>query len=395
MLHILEMIHSRQLCGPGPVNGASRTSRWKWEPMTDDTILLRRDGVAPAMRAWQVGSVGEPRDVMSLVTIDRPVPASGQVLIKVSAAAANFPDVLMCRGTYQVRPALPFTPGVEACGVVAAVGEGVSSCEVGDRVLGGPVLPHGGFAEYALLDGAQTFHAPFGLDDAQAASFYVGYQTGWFALKVRAALQPGETLLVHAAAGGVGSAAVQLGKALGARVIGVVGSASKVDVAQALGADIVVDRSTTDFVAVVNEATGGRGADVVFDPVGGETYQRSTKCIAFSGRIVVVGFAGGAIQTAALNHALVKNYSILGLHWGLYNAKAPGLVAECHADLSRMVAEGHVRPLVGSRIPLADVAEGLQLLADGSTVGRVAYVADPSTVDRRSATVESQHQESS
>lgn len=327
------------------------------------------------MRAWQVGGIGEPSAVMNLVLTARPDPAPRQVLIAVSSAAANFPDVLMSRGTYQVSPDLPFTPGIEACGVIAAVGPGVTSFEVGERVLGGPVLPYGGFAEYAVLDEAQTFRAPEGLDDAEAASMYVGYQTGWFALKVRANVQPGETLLVHAAAGGVGSAAVQLGKALGARVIGVVGSAAKVRVARAMGADVVVDRSTTDFVDVVKEATDGRGADVVFDPVGGETYERSTKCIAFSGRIVVVGFAGGTIQTAALSHALVKNYSILGLHWGLYTTRAPALVAECHADLTRMVEAGVVKPLVGERISLGKVADGLQQLADGVTVGRVAYVA--------------------
>jgi NADPH:quinone reductase len=180
---------------------------------------------------------------------------------------------------------------------------------------------------------------------------------------------------VHAAAGGVGSAAVQLGKAAGARVIGVVGGPEKADVAHQLGADVVVDRHRENFVEVVKEVTGGRGADVVYDPVGGDTYQRSTKCIAFEGRILVVGFAGGQIQSAALNHALVKNYSILGLHWGLYTAKNPALVRRCHEELSGLVADGLIRPLVSERLALDAVADGLQRLADGTTVGRVAYVS--------------------
>jgi NADPH2:quinone reductase len=180
---------------------------------------------------------------------------------------------------------------------------------------------------------------------------------------------------VHAAAGGVGSAAVQLGKAAGAFVIGVVGGREKAAVARALGADVVVDRRTDDFVQVVKDITHGRGADVVYDPVGGDAYQRSTKCLAFEGRIVVVGFAGGQIQTASLNHALVKNYSIVGLHWGLYMKHDPELVRICHIELSQLAAGGVARPLVSQRLALDAVADGLQRLADGTTVGRVVYVS--------------------
>jgi NADPH2:quinone reductase len=225
------------------------------------------------------------------------------------------------------------------------------------------------------MDAATTFPAPAELDDAEAASLYIGYQTGWFGLHRRARLRAGETLLVHAAAGGVGSAAVQLGKAAGARVIGVVGGSEKAAVARALGADVVVDRREEDFVEVVKAETAGRGADVVYDPVGGETYQRSTKCVAFEGRILVVGFAGGRIQSAALNHALVKNYSIVGLHWGLYHRHDPAAVAECHRALTALAAQGAVRPLVSQRLALAEVADGVQELADGVTVGRVVYVS--------------------
>lgn len=323
------------------------------------------------MKAWQAGALGEPSEVLRLREVHDPVPGSQQLVVKVLAAAANFPDVLMCRGEYQVRPDMPFTPGIEVCGQVVAVGENVIEFAIGDRVIGPTVLPQGGFAEMSLMEASTTFLAPTSLDDAQASALCIGYQTGWFGLRRRAALRPGETLLVHAAAGGVGSAAVQLGKAFGANVIGVVRGPEKAAVVRALGADLVVDRLDEDFVEVVKAETGGRGADVIFDPVGGETYERSTKCIAFEGRILVVGFAGGQIQAARLNHALVKNYSILGLHWGLYAAKDLDAVQECHRVLTDLADRGSIKPLVGERIKLAEVAQAIQRLAEGSTVGRV------------------------
>ncbi len=326
------------------------------------------------MRAWQVPELGEPRDVLTLAEVPDPEPGPGQVLVRVLGAAANFPDVLMCRGGYQVRPPLPYTPGVELCGEVVAAGPGVTGFAAGDRLIGGSVLPTGAFAELALMNAASALPAPDGLDDAEAAAFFITYQTGWFGLHRRAQLAAGETLLVHAAAGGVGSGAVQLGKAAGARVIGVTGGAQKAEVARALGADVVVDRLSQDFVEVVKDVTDGRGADVVYDSVGGETYARSTKCIAFEGRILVVGFAGGQIQSAALNHALVKNYSIVGLHWGLYQAKNPQLIRDCHVQLSKLVADGAIRPLVGERLGLEEAASGLQRLADGATVGRIVIM---------------------
>ncbi|NMD56094.1 MULTISPECIES: NADPH:quinone oxidoreductase family protein [Tsukamurella] len=327
------------------------------------------------MRAWQVQELGEPLAALREADLPTPEAGPGQVVVRTLATAANFPDVLMCRGLYQVKPDLPFTPGVELCGEITALGEGVEGFAVGDRVLGGAALPAGGFAEYAVLNAAQTFAAPASLDDAQASSLYIGYQTGWFGLHRRAHLQAGETLLVHAAAGGVGSAAIQLGKAAGAKVIGVVGGADKAEVARALGADVVVDRHTQDFVEVVKAETGGRGADVIYDPVGGETYKRSTKCIAFEGRILIVGFAGGTIQEAALNHALIKNYSIVGLHWGLYNTYDPEAVQQCHRELTALADKGLVNPLVSERLSFDEVPDGLQRLADGTTVGRVVYQA--------------------
>ncbi len=327
------------------------------------------------MKAWRASELGWPLEVLNLEEVVVPQPGDGQLRVRVLGAAANFPDVLMCRGMYQVKPPLPFTPGIELCGEVVSLGPEVVGFTIGERVIGSSALPAGAFAEFALMDMSRTFAAPDVLDDAEAGSFYISYQTGWFALHRRAHLQPGETLLVHAAAGGVGSGAVQLGKAACARVIGVVGGPEKVLVAKSLGADVVVDRFSQDFVEVVNDVTRGRGADVVYDPVGGAAYQRSTKCIAFEGRIVVVGFAGGEIQTVALNHALVKNYSIVGLHWGLYAKKDPDLMRFCHEELCRLAADGLIRPLVSERLALDAVADGLQRLAEGSTVGRVVYVA--------------------
>ncbi|MEV0115756.1 NADPH:quinone oxidoreductase family protein [Streptomyces sp. NPDC050844] len=318
------------------------------------------------MQAWQVHQNGEPSAVMRLEDVERPVPGDGQLLLKVRAANINFPDALLCRGQYQITPPLPFTPGVEICG----------ETEDGRRVIANPALPYGGFAEYAIADAAAVLPAPDALDDAEAAALHIGYQTGWFGLHRRAHLREGETLLVHAAAGGVGSAAVQLGKAAGAKVIGVVGGAAKAEVARELGCDVVIDRRTENVIGAVKEATGGRGADVVYDPVGGDAYTQSAKCVAFEGRIIVVGFASGVIPTPALNHALVKNYSVLGLHWGLYNAKDPQAILRCHEELTQLAAKGAIKPLISERVPLGEAAAAVQRVADGITTGRVAVVPE-------------------
>lgn len=336
--------------------------------------------VPTSMQAWQVVRHGEPSQAMERREVPVPVVGPGQVLVRVAACALNFPDVLLARGHYQQRPELPFTPGVELCGTVVAVSEGADRTRIGQRVIGMPSLPDGALADYAVARASTVFEAPQSLDDAEASALYVAYQTGWFGLHRRAALRAGETLIVHAAAGGVGSAAVQLGKAAGARVIAVVGSAAKVPVAQALGADEVVDRSSCDGLAGLVDALkslcGKGGADVVYDPVGGEAFVASTKVVAFEGRIVVVGFASGTIAQAATNHALVKNYGILGLHWGRYQDVAPDLVQHAQDEVNAMVAAGHVRPLVSERVGRADVPQALERLASGLTTGRVVVLGD-------------------
>jgi NADPH2:quinone reductase len=320
------------------------------------------------MRAWQVERLGEPIDVMRLGEVDVPTISPNEVLVRARAIAINFPDVLLARGEYQVKPELSFTPGLELCGDVVEVGGNVSNLKVGDRVIGSKI---GVLSEFSALDGSMVFPAPASLTDEEAAALYIGHQTGYFGLHRRAHLRPGETLLVHAAAGGVGTAAVQLGKAAGATVIGVVGTAAKIEVAKKAGADHVIDRSAEDFVTVVNEVTKGNGADVIYDPVGGDVFERSTKCIAFEGRIVVVGFASGSVGIAKANHALVKNYGILGLHWGLYATKAPQLIAEAHDELTKMADAGLVRPIIGEVLPFERAAEAVQQLASGATVGRL------------------------
>jgi NADPH2:quinone reductase len=317
------------------------------------------------MRAWRVHELGDPSSVMSLDEVDQPTPGEGQVLVKVRAAALNFPDVLMAAGMYQERPPLPYTPGIELCGEVV---------ETGQRVLGSPSGGPGAFAEYALMDAQGAFPVPDGMPDEKAASLYLTYQTGWVGLHRRANLQAGDWLLVHAGAGGVGSAAIQLGKAAGATVIATAGGARKVEVCRELGADHVVDYTTEDFVPVVKEVTGGHGADVVYDPVGGDVFDGSRKCIAFEGRLVVVGFTSGRIPEAPANHLLVKNYSVVGLHWGLYRKHDPALFGMVHEELTRLWDEGHIDPLVSQTLPLDRAPQAMQALADRSTVGKVVLV---------------------
>ncbi|WP_418277070.1 NADPH:quinone oxidoreductase family protein [Isoptericola jiangsuensis] len=319
------------------------------------------------LRAWRVHRNGEPTEVMSLDDVEVPRVGPGEALVRVRAVAVNFPDVLLARGQYQVRPEPPFVPGIELCADVVEVGEGVERVRVGDRVVGSHI---GVLAEQVVLPAALLHRAPDSLDDARAAALTVAYQTAWFGLHRRAGLRAGETLLVHAAAGGVGTAACQLGAAAGARVIGVVGSEAKAEVARAAGAEHVLLRSD-DVAARVKEITGGAGADVVFDPVGGPSFEASTKCIAFEGRIVVVGFASGEIPPVRANHALVKNYSVVGLHWGLYAQKDPDLVDAAHAELVRLADAGVLRPVVADAVPFEKAPEAIELLATGTTTGRL------------------------
>jgi NADPH2:quinone reductase len=320
------------------------------------------------MKAWQVQELGEPQDVLQWVDVDEPVTGPGLLEVQVDAVALNFPDVLLCRGMYQEKPPLPFTPGLEICGTV------LEGPRAGERVIGGPALPHGGLAERVVLPESGAFTVPADMPPAKAAGLLITYQTGYVGLHRRAALKAGETLLVHAGAGGVGTAAIQLGRAAGARVIATAGGPEKVQVCKDLGADVAIDYNAEDFVAVVKDATEGRGADVIYDSVGGDVFDKSRKCIAFEGRIVVVGFAGGRIAEAPTNHALVKNYSIVGLHWGLYRKMDPAVIPATHAALVELWQSGQIDPLVGAELPLADAPQALARLADRGTIGKVVLL---------------------
>jgi NADPH2:quinone reductase len=324
------------------------------------------------VKAWVVRELGGPES-LRFEEIPAQEPAAGMVRIKVKAAAINFPDALMVAGLYQVKPELPFVPGVEASGEVISAPP-ASGFKPGDRVIA--MLDHngltrGGYAQIADAEPGSIIPMPDKMSFEEAAGFTLIFQTGWFGLHRRANLQAGETLLVHAGAGGVGSAAIQLGKAAGATVIATAGSDAKVEVCRSLGADHAVNYKTQDFVEEVKKITGGRGADVVFDPVGGDVYDRSTKCINFEGRILIVGFTSGRIPQAAANHVLIKNYSVVGLHFGLYYKRAPELIPPAMKALFELSDAGKIRTYIGTQLPLSDAPRALATVAEGKSTGKV------------------------
>jgi len=320
------------------------------------------------MRAWRAHQYGPYRDVLRLDTIDRPdLPEAGAIL-RVEAASLNFPDLLAIAGKYQVKAPLPFVPGMEAAGVVVASGS-KSRYKVGDRVIANSLW--GAFAEELAVPDTQLFPIPPGLSAAQAASLVITYQTGWFALVHRAQLAAGETLLVHGGAGGVGIAAIQLGRALGATVIATAGSEEKLEVCRRAGAHHVIDYKDDDWVGEVNRLTGGRGADVIYDPVGGDVFDKSLKCIAWEGRLLVIGFASGSIPELKVNRVLLKNISIVGLYWGAYQLRDPAKIQAAHEALTAHVARGEIAPMVWRELPLEQLPEGLAALESRASWGKV------------------------
>lgn len=306
-----------------------------------------------------------------------PTPAPDEVVIDVAAAGVNFADTLMVAGTYQATPPLPFTPGMEVAGTVAAVGDDVHGVTPGERVLA--ILEAGGFAEQATAKARDVFAIPASLDFPTAAGFPITYGTAHGALVWRAGLRPGETLLVHGAAGGAGLAAVEVGKALGARVIATAGGPEKCAVAAAHGADRTIDYRADDLRTAVKGLTEGRGADVVFDPVGGDAFDASLRCTAWSGRIVVIGFASGRVPQAPANIVMVKNLSILGLYWGSYRRHAPELVRRQFAELFRWHDNGLLHPLVGETFPLDAAPHALARLQRRESRGKTVLLTDADT----------------
>ena len=320
------------------------------------------------MRAWQVQRLGDPEQALELARVEEPVPESDEVVIEVQAAALNFFDILLCRGEYQERPDLPFTPGGEISGTVREAGKGARA---GQRVIATPPLPRGGYAEMVSVPESSVFPIPESMPFEKAAALPITYQTAHVALHHRARLQAGETVLVHAGAGGVGSAAIQVANAAGARVIATAGGPEKVEVCRGLGADIPVDYREENFIEVVKEATDGRGADVIFDPVGGDVFDGSRRCVAFEGRIVIIGFAGGRIAEAPTNHVLVKNYSVVGMHWGLYTRVMPDLVRSTHRDLISLYERGEIDPLIFETVSFEALPQALDLLGSRGSYGKV------------------------
>jgi NADPH2:quinone reductase len=320
------------------------------------------------MRAIEVNQWTQAAD-LRVSEIAEPETSEGTLKVDVRAAGCNFFDILMVQGEYQVKPPFPFVPGGEIAGVVREVGAGVEGFRIGDRVLASAWL--GGFAETAVVPAAGAHPMPDAMSFAEGAAFPIVYPTSYAGLVLRANLQAGEDLLVHAAAGGVGIAAVQIGKALGARVIATAGGADKLAIARESGADEVVDYREEDFVARVMELTGGKGADVIYDSVGGDVFDRSLKCIAWSGRLLVIGFASGRIPEVRANRILLKNIGVIGLHWGPYASKEPATVAQTFERLFELYRKEKINPVIFKTYSLDDLPLALGELASRKTYGKL------------------------
>jgi NADPH2:quinone reductase len=317
------------------------------------------------MRAAQVTRLEGPSSV-EVVEVPDPVPADGQVLVEVHAAGVTFPDVLLTRGRYQLKPDPPFTPGSEVAGVVLSAPAG-AHVRAGDRVAAFPAF--GGFAELAVVDPGAVFRLPDRVAFSAGAALPMNYLTMHFGLTRRGRLQAGETVLVHGAAGGIGTATTQLASALGARVIAVVSSETKAGAARAAGADHVV--LAEGFRDAVKELTGGRGVDVVVDPVGGDRFTDSLRCLATEGRLLVIGFTGGEIPTVKVNRLLLNNIDVVGVGWGAFFLPRPGYLQEQWAELEPLLASGRLDPPLGGSYPLAAAATALAELDERRANGKV------------------------
>jgi NADPH2:quinone reductase len=323
------------------------------------------------MRAVVVDRWTEPSQ-LAVREIAEPALEPGQIKVDVRAAGCNFFDILMVQGRYQVKPPLPFVPGGEIAGVVRELGEGVEDFAVGDRILAAPGV--GGFAECTVVDAGGAFELPDAMSFEEGAALPIIYPTSYAGLVFRADLCAGEDLLVHAAAGGVGLAAVQIGKALGARVIASAGGAEKCEIARRHGADAVIDYSVEDFAERVLALTDGKGADVIYDSVGGEVSERSLKCIAWNGRLLVIGFASGRIPEFKANRIMLKNIAVTGLHWGAYTTQDPERVPIVFEALFELYAEGRIEPVIFERFPLDALPVALEALGSRKTYGKLVIM---------------------
>lgn len=320
------------------------------------------------MQAMCMRALGEPEG-LELIDLPDPVPGPGQVVLDVDAIGCNFADVLICRGRYQLKPELPFSPGSEVAGRIRALGPGVSGLRVGQPVAA--QLGFGGYATQVVADARRVQVVPDGMAIADACALGIAYQTSYLALVDRARLAFGEWLLVHAAAGGVGLAALQIGKALGARVIAGASGADKLELCKAQGADAVVDTRSADWIERVREITGGRGANVIYESVGGDVFEGSLKCIAWAGRLLVIGFSSGDIPALRMNRVMLKHIDVLGLNVGAYHEHDPAGLRTATERLFELYATGAIRPLIHARYPLREAARALRELADRRTVGKL------------------------
>jgi len=320
------------------------------------------------MRTMRVHQLSDDISVLQLDEVDLPPPGPGQLRVALKACSINFPDILMVQGKYQFKPELPFAPGMEGAGVVAAVGEGVTKFKPGDRVVAG--LRTGGFAEEANVSAEACRAIPGNMDFAQAAAYPAAYLTAYVALVCRGHLQKGETLLVHGSTGGVGLAAVEMGKLLGATVIATSASDEKLKVVKSRGADHVLN-VTRGFREQVKELTGGRGADVIYDPVGGDVFDESTRCIAWNGRLLIIGFTSGRIPTVSVNMPLIKGFSVIGVRAGEYGRRDPEAGRANLEAIDRLAAEGKIDPYICARFPLERAVDAMRMLQNREAVGKV------------------------
>lgn len=320
------------------------------------------------MRALLCKKWGGPKDLV-LEETELPAPGKGQVKLRIRAAGLNFADTLIIQGKYQEKPDFPFSPGLEAAGEVIETGDGVTNVKKGDRVMA--LLGHGGFAEEAVTDAFRVLPIPDSMSFEDAAAFPVAYGTSQVALDHRGHLKKGETLLVHGAAGGVGLTAVQIGKIMGATVIATARGEDKLKVAQDNGADHLIDYGKEDIRERVKEITGGKGCDVIYDPVGGDVFDTSLRCLAWEGRLLVIGFASGRIPEAPANYLLVKNASAVGVFWGAYMRHNPQVVVESFKTLMGWYAEGKIKPHISHRFALDEAPEALQVMMDRKSTGKI------------------------
>ena len=325
------------------------------------------------MRSMRVHELSEDISVLKMEDVTLPPPRDGEVRLRLKACSINFPDILMVQGKYQFKPELPFAPGMEGSGIVVGLGDGVTHLKVGDEVVAG--LRIGGFAEEANANAEGCRLIPKGMDFIKAAAYPAAYLTAYVALVIRGNLKAGETLLVHGSTGGVGMAAVDIGKLLGATVIATSASDEKLKVVKARGADHVLN-VTKGFREEVKALTGGKGADVIYDPVGGDVFDESVRCIAWNGRLLIIGFTSGRIPSVSVNMPLIKGFSVVGVRAGEYGRRDPEAGRANMQAIDELAASGKINPYVCATFPLERAVEAMGLLQKREAVGKVVITMD-------------------